>query len=174
MEAMRERCLVRFSRRFEQSKCHGYVLDVGSKFFLFGLVTDRIWLDGFECFRINDVSNLKPDPHAEFVEAALKKRGERTWKKPRVNVQSIGELIRTAGRAFPLATIHREQIDPNVCWIGHVVDVQARYVSLLEINPAAIWDKKPNKYRLGQITRVSFGGDYEKALYLVGGDPAAG
>ena len=39
----------------------------------------------------------------------------------------------------------------------------------LEINPDATWDEKPNEYKLSEITRVDFGGDYEKALYLVGG-----
>jgi hypothetical protein len=44
------RTFVRFSRRFEQSAIRGYVLDVGPRFFLFALVSDRIWFDGFECF----------------------------------------------------------------------------------------------------------------------------
>ena len=46
--------------------------------------------------------------------------------------------------------------------------------SLLEMNPDATWDDKPTEYRLSGITRVNFGGDYENALHIVGGDPAAG
>jgi len=44
-------------------------------------------------------------------------------------------------------------------------------VSLLEIGPDAVWDDKPETYRLSEITRVDFGGDYEGALHLVGGSP---
>ena len=47
--------LVRFYRRFEDSSVRGYVLDIGPKFFLLALVSDRVWFDGFECFRISDV-----------------------------------------------------------------------------------------------------------------------
>jgi hypothetical protein len=47
----------------------------------------------------------------------------------------------------------------------------ARSVSLLEINPDAIWDDNPTEFKLSEITRVNFGGDYENALFLVGGDP---
>jgi hypothetical protein len=44
-------------------------------------------------------------------------------------------------------------------------------VSLLEIGPDAVWDKEPSEIRLGEITRIEFGGGYEEALHLVGGRP---
>jgi len=68
-------------------------------------------------------------------------------------------------------TIHREQVDPNVCWIGRVHGLDRSRVSLLEIGPDARWEDSPEEYRVAEITRVSFGGEYENALHLVGGDP---
>ena len=171
VDAMRRREFIRFSRRFESSKIRGYVLDVGPQFFLLALVSDRIWFDGFECFRVNDGKDLRPDPFAPFAEAALKKRGERRLKKPRVNVANIEDLLLSAGKAFPLVTIHREQVDPDVCWIGRVQGVNRGGVSLLEIGPDAVWEDTPEEYRIREITRVNFGGDYENALHLVGGEP---
>jgi hypothetical protein len=168
-EMLRHRRFVRFSRRFEKFSIHGYVLDIGPSFFLLALVSDRIWFDGFECFRINDIRELKPDPYAAFAEAALKKRRERVPKRPPVNLEDIKEMVLSAGRAFPMVAIHRERINPNVCWIGRVLGAERGRVSLLEINPDATWNKKPTECRLSEITRVSFGGDYENALYLVGG-----
>jgi hypothetical protein len=170
-DALRAKQLVRFSQRFEDLPIRGYVLDVGPSFFLMALVSDRIWFDGFECFRLSDVSEVAADPYTHFVEAALRKRRERVPKKPRVSVASIEELLLKAGRAFPLVTIQREQVDPSVCWIGRILGVERGRVSLLEINPDARWDDKPNTYRLSEITRVNFGGDYESALHLVAGDP---
>lgn len=171
VDAMRRREFIRFSRRFESSKIRGYVLDVGPQFFLLALVSDRIWFDGFECFRINDVKELRPDPYATFVEASLKKRGEGRQKKPRVTVANIEGLLLSASKAFPLVTIHREQVDPDVCWIGRVQGVNRGRVSLLEIGPDAVWEDKPEAYRIREITRVNFGGDYENALHLVSGEP---
>ena len=80
------------------------MLDVGPQFFLLALVSDRIRFDGFECFRINDVKKLRPDPYAPFAKAALKKRRERRPKKPRVSLANIEELLLSAGKAFPLIT----------------------------------------------------------------------
>jgi hypothetical protein len=168
---MRTRRFVRFTRRFEHSSIRGYILDIGPKFFLMALVSDRFWLDGFECFRVSDVSDVRPDPYAHFAETVLQKRCERVSKKPRLSVASIEELLLSASRVFPLVTVHREQVDPGVCWIGRILSVERGQMSLLEINPDATWDEKPNHYRLSEITRVNFGGDYENALHLVGKDP---
>jgi hypothetical protein len=168
---MLSQSLVRFSRRFEKHTVRGYVLDVGPQFFLLALVSDRIWYDGFECFRISDVSKLRPDPYGPFVEQALRARGEKWPGKPRISLKNIQELVLTAGRAFPLVAIHREKIDPDVCWIGRVVEVTPKIVRILELGPDAVWETRPEEYLLKEITHVNFGGDYENALYLVSGDP---
>lgn len=170
---MRKRQFVRFARRFEQGFARGYVLDVGPKFFLLALQGDQMRFDGFSCFRIADVKNLKPDPYTAFTEAALRKLKERAPKKPRVSVASIQELLFSATKLFPLLTIHRQRVDPDVCWIGKIEDVRQGQVSLLEINPDAKWDRKPTFYNLSEITTIEFGGEYERALHLVGGSPPA-
>ncbi len=147
----------------------GYVLAVGPKFFLLALLDDRVRFNGFECLRIRDVKGLKADPNAVFAEAALKKRDEHLPNKPRVSLATLAELLRSANRKFPLVTIHREQVDSSICNIGRVVGLGEKSVSLLEIGADAVWEKLPNAYRLNEITRVSFGGGYEDALFLVGG-----
>jgi hypothetical protein len=67
-------------------------------------------------------------------------------------------------------TIHREQVDQDVCWIGRVQGLDRSRVSLLEIGPDAKWEDSPEEHRVAEITRVNFGGEYENALHLVGGD----
>jgi hypothetical protein len=174
-KALRDRLLVRFARPLEPGTVNGYVLDIGPQFFLLALVSDGLRMNGFQCFRLSDVRKLRvPDKYAVFHEAVLKKRGERFPKKPRVSVSSLAELLLTANRAFPLVTIHREKADPSACWIGRVTDVRNGRVTLREIGPDARWDDQLGTYKLSEITRVDFGGDYENALYLVGGAPKAG
>jgi hypothetical protein len=59
-----------------------------------------------------------------------------------------------------------------VSCIGRVMGIDRGRVSLLEISPDAIWEKRPSEYPLREITRVNFGGDYEDALAMVGGSPS--
>jgi hypothetical protein len=171
MEAMREQKLIRLSRRFEEAQVAGYVIAVGPGLVLLALVNGSIRLDGYECFRLSDVTAVEPDPFADFVEAALKARGQSLPEKPPVSVANIEELLVSAGEAFPLVTVHLEKTDPDVCWIGKILEVADGKVSLREIGPDAVWEPIPAAYLTQEITRVDFGGDYEAALFLVGGEP---
>jgi hypothetical protein len=168
---MRERKFVRFSRKFEQGYVRGYVLDVGPKFCMVATLGHGIRFDGFGCFRITDLRDLKADPHAAFHAAALRKMGARAPKKPSVSVASTPELLLSANKCFPLVTIHRETVRPGSCWIGKIEHVDETSVSILEIAPGAKWDKKPTSYKLREITSIEFGGEYEEGLHLIGGNP---
>lgn len=147
-------------------------MGIGPQFFLVCIVNDGIHFDGFQCFRLSDVRRLEvPAKYSQFVEVALKKRGERLPRRPKVLLGSLPKLLFTASRAFPLVTIHREKVDPETCHIGRVMKLNNGSVAVLEIGPDADWDETPETYRLSEITRVDFGGSYEEALHLVGGVP---
>jgi hypothetical protein len=168
--ARRNKLLVRFASALERGTVNGYVLHIGPQFFLIALVSDGLRPNGFQCYRLADIRKLQvPDKFARFHEAVLKKRRTRFPKNPRVDVSSLEKLLRTANRAFPLITIHREKVDAGACWIGRVVDLGRGRVTLLEIGPDASWEDDLETYRLSEITRVDFGGDYENALQLIGG-----
>ena len=169
-DARRDEQLIRLYRPFEDTYVRGYILDVGSEFFLLGLVSDRLWFDGFECFRIDDVDELAPDPYTDFTQAVLAARGE---VRPELTLRltNIAALLTSAAERFPLVTIHKERDQPNACYIGKVISVEGGIVWMLEIGPDAKWDAAPSAHKLGEITRVNFGGDYEDALALIGGTP---
>jgi hypothetical protein len=172
--ARRDEVFVSFTRPFEQGSVIGYVLDVGPDFFLIALVTHGLRFDGYQCLRLSDVRQLEvPGRNHAFVEAALKKRGQRIPRKPPVVLRTLHKLLLTANQTFSLVTIHRERVNPDVCQIGRVVHLNKGYVWLLEIGSDGVWDGEPETYRLSEITRVDFGGDYEDALFLVGGAPIA-
>jgi hypothetical protein len=83
-------------------------------------------------------------------------------------------MVLSAGRAFPLVAVHREEVDSSVCWIGRVLKVRGGRLSLREVDPAAKWRDRTTEFRLAEVTRLNFGGDYESALHLVAGEPEAG
>lgn len=170
--ALHDKTLVRIKRSFGKWGDDGYVVDIGPRFLMIASVGNGIWLDGYQCFRLADIRELRiPAPNSKFQEDALKKRGERLGKRPRISLDSLAALLRTANAAFPLVTIHREMLYRNECYIGRVVNVNRTHVSMREIMPNAHWESWTEKYRLSEITRVDFGGGYEDALHLVGGSP---
>jgi len=171
-ESLRNKAVIRFGNPYEAGFIHGYVLDIGPRFFLLGLIDDNMKFNGFECLLISDVYRLKvPDPYEEFVVAALHKLGQSIDTKPDIDLSSLPALLKSANLLFPLVTIHRQRVKPDECVIGKVLDVSESNLLLHTIGPGAAWDKKPSKFRLSDITRVDFGGGYEEALHLVGGNP---
>ncbi|MGA2809675.1 MAG: hypothetical protein ABSE87_16220 [Terracidiphilus sp.] len=172
VEALCDKTLVKFWNPYDSGSTQGYVLDIGPHFFLLGLIGGEIRFNGFQCLRLSDVRRLQvPDPYSDFIVAALRKRGESIKRKPNINLQSLPELLWSANRLFPLVTIHRERVKPDTCEIGRVIDIGKAQVSLLEIGPDAVWEEEPTDIPLREITRVDFGGGYEDALQLVGGNP---
>lgn len=80
-------------------------------------------------------------------------------------------MLLSASEHFPLVTIHRERVNPDVCYIGRVDSLSGGLLALQKIGPDGVWEKTPETYKTAEITRVDFGGGYENALYLVGGEP---
>jgi hypothetical protein len=171
--AMAERRLVRLTTRYDEFAVCGYVVGIGPRFVMVAVVNDRVWLDGFECFRRPDIIAIDDDAYAAFHEAALALRGEVVPQAPSVSLTSIEELLKTAGHAFRLITIHCEEVDPEVCHIGHFQKIAGGQLFMREITPAAEWEPELEQYPTAEITRVAFGADYEGALSLVAGEPSA-
>jgi len=168
---MRRKQLVRFARRFDSWLTTGYIVGVSSDLFLLLLIGDRIRYDGYQVHRIRDVRRLQDEPRSGFVETVIKRRRDRRPAKARIRLGCFGEVLRSAGRHYPLVTINRERIDPDICQIGAVVDVSDHRVTLREIRPDASWWGDLDDYALREITRIDFGGDYVDALSLVCGVP---
>lgn len=172
LTALSNALVVKFWNPYDQGSTHGYVLDIGPQFILLGLIDDNIKFNGFQCLLISDVKRLKvPDPYEDFIVAALRKRGQSIKNKPGIDLGSLPALLKSANALFSLVVIHRERIKPDTCVIGKVIDIKENHLLFLEIGPDAVWEDKPSKIRLSDITRVEFGGGYEEALHLVGGNP---
>jgi hypothetical protein len=162
------RSLVRIIRKVESGAADGYVVNSSEQWLLLLLIGDTVAYQGFQAFRLQDVVSLEfPSPRKAFYEAVLRKRGLRRPRTPTLDLSSTQELVCSAGKRFPLVTIHREKADPDVCHIGQVVSASPTSVSILEVTPDATWDESPSVYRVSQITRVDFGGPYEEALALI-------
>ena len=76
---------------------------------------------------------------------------------------SMRESAASAGASFQLITIHRERIKKDVCFIGKLVGVNQRAVTIQSITPQAEWEEE-ECYQFKDITLLEFGGVYENLL----------
>ncbi|MCP4493063.1 MAG: hypothetical protein GY820_38060 [Gammaproteobacteria bacterium] len=172
-EAMEKAILTRLERSdIEPGHFTGYVVDATDELLLFLVVSDLILFNGFSILRVCDLTSIEvPAPNFKFVEKALRIRDEEIEKAPPIDLSSITAVLESSSKVYPLVTIHWEKIDPDVCFIGHVVNVGDARLSMFDIAPGAEWDNEPTERAVLDITRIDFGGKYEDALFQVGGDP---
>jgi hypothetical protein len=161
--------VVRLYRRRLQpdENTEGFVLRVEPDLVLVHRVDPAIVLDGFQVVRVRDVTDVDDSfGSAAFIERALRLRRQRPCCPKGVGTDSLRSLIASAGKRFPLITLHLERKDKDVCWIGQLAHVDDRHVTIDYITPNAEWDGQ-ERYALRDLTKVEFGGSYEQALAQV-------
>lgn len=163
--------LVEFERRkIDAHKLRGFVLVVSDNLTLFSVLTDNFVIDGFSVIRNVDVTRFAIfDRDTHFVNRALRLKGRKPRAHPRVDINNWNAALVTAQRRFPLLTIHPEARDPDICYIGRIAKLTEKTVTLHEISPVAAWNGQ-RRHRLGDITRLEFGGGYEDVLWRVAED----
>ena len=151
----------------------GFVVGQSRGWVLLHRLSDRIALDGWINVRVQDIQAVTIYPTEDCFEiAAVKARGLWPPAPPASTApENIGEVLAQARTHSTVITVYREFERPDVAWCGAVRDVSPDTLSLLEVNVAGGWGRRPRRFDLEDITRVDFGGGYEEALQLVAGSP---
>ena len=147
----------------------GYVLAIGQTWMLMAKTRDGGYLDGFTVLRVADVTKVREDP--SFEARFLRHMDQWPPAGPSVPIDLSGPqtIIASAAALHTLVTLYTEQKWPDECYIGAPVDWDKNRVWLLEVDGQAHWERDMSPYRLKEVTRIEFGGDYEKALIAVAG-----
>lgn len=145
----------------------GYVVTAASELIALQLVSNEILLNGYTVLRRADVSDFHvPAPYAPFQSAALELRAEIPQTDIAIDLSSIEGALRSISRLSECLTIHIEERDSDVCYIGRVTQWFDDRFELSHLTPAARWEDS-DIYAYSDITRIDFAGLYEDALMLV-------
>lgn len=150
----------------------GYVLDVSSDLMLMHKLSDRLDLDGYEVLRLRDISLVEDDSsRLRFYERALTAKQESPQPPSGVEIANMPRAVVTIASVAPLLVVAREALTPDEVTIGRVMGVLKSGFRLQPITPEAKIVASPTLYRFSSITRLEFGGEYERTLALVAGIP---
>ena len=148
----------------EEAPIGGFVLDYNDDRTLLQNVERDMFLNGYAAIRNDTVRSFRElDDYDFLVQRALKNLGYNPIKPDGVDLTSLGNIVLTANRIFPLITIHREVLFKGECHIGSIAKVTAKTLVLSLINPGALYGG-PYRIRLADVTKVEFDGHYERAL----------
>jgi hypothetical protein len=155
----REGRLVEFDRKpLDLNKLVGFVLQFTDELTLLQPVDfDRMELNGYSVIRNKDVQGWRPVGPETCTGRVLKLKGIGPEPLEGLDLSSWRELLTSAGDLFPLLTLHREKLNPRVCYVGRVSSMTEKVVALKEIDPDARW-RETKRYRFRDLTKVDFGG----------------
>jgi hypothetical protein len=159
--------LLEVKRRVDQFTLSGFAVAFSSSLILLHRFDwDSFRLVGYTVIRDRDITKYRSLGRSGAWQARALKRLKVKPKVPSaISVRSFFELFVTISRKYPLVTIHRESVLPDVCWIGPVVEVTADRVTIYELDSNCEW-VKCRAFAFREITRVDFDGPYEHALAM--------
>lgn len=171
--AISEKTLIQIVRGDFEDSCptiEGQVLASSDSIVCLAVLDDRVRFNGIDIFYRDQITEFDlPSPHAKFYQTALRLRGDPLPEVPPVDLSSIRLVLKSVSEVSPLVVIHREVEEPEVCEIGQIKSFDEETFELREIDPDAEWDSGTSNFRYEDVTRVSYGGEYEAALALVAG-----
>ncbi|MGW6982393.1 hypothetical protein ACWGE1_23630 [Streptomyces sp. NPDC054932] len=167
-EAVSSGALVRVHRSAirEADRLDGFVVGTGAAWTLIALCSD-IQLDGWAAVRTPDITKVRRQGGEDCLTVrALRRRGLWPARAPRPELALDGpaELAKGASDAFGLVSLHVERHAPDACWIGEVAEVRPKSLRLREVDTEARWHPELSKFPFKDLTRVGFGGRYERTL----------
>lgn len=163
LEAMTSnQLIVVYREKVDENRLDGYVIGLSETWVLLHTVDgDFAALSSYEAVRLADVSRFRVSE--SFMNEYLCLRGISAVKVPQIEVQDLQSLLLTVSKNFPMFMIECERIEPGIGFIGHLEKLTKRSLFLKKFNSKAKWINT-EKFKLKDITKVSFEGGYIQAL----------
>ncbi len=163
-------CLRFFRQRVlgESAWLNGILIDASHELLLLQMVSNDIYLNGYQIIRRRDISHIEfPIPHEAFILKALALRDQRPSHPGHINLTTMESALKSIARLSDLVIIHQEITDPDMCWVGHIKKLDNELLQLRTITPDAVLVNHCDDYDTECITRVEFDSAYTQALWQV-------
>ena len=164
-QAQSEGHLVDLKREGIGCPIRGFVSSHSADLVLVSVVSDECEFNGAIVVRREDISFLRWND--EVLKAWTKVLQESpTSPAPlkHVDLASTETVVNSLAGREPVITFHRDIVNDDVCHIGTNVVVEGECVIADEISVEGTIDGR-FALRIGDVTRIDFGGGYEKALW---------
>jgi len=149
------------------SDTRGFVLAVSEERVLVAVVSDDVLPNGFSILRLDDISLVRwgTGKLKAWQTALATVMGDFVWQ-PQVDLADWESVITSAARAASTVTLFRENLDSDRCYIGRNPQVDSGVVRAEEVSTEGALDGH-FALLLQDLTRVDYGGSYERALLRV-------
>lgn len=145
----------------------GFVVGFSSELILLHrLDWNTFTLDGYTLLKNRDVKQMRCFTRASYWQLrAIQKLRLRPRRLSGIHLKNWAEAMDGVAKKFPVIHVEREIKYQNECWIGAPLEINSKQFEIDYLDPEAKWTG-PYGMKTSDVTRVDFGGGYERALAM--------
>ena len=157
---------------FREAPFDGFLVAASDQWLVLHDLSDRFDLDGYRCFRVRDVTEVSTTARRlEVVRRAVQLKSVAPAAPEGLDLSGTRALLASVQERFGAVTVSRERRARQECEIGRIrMDSEQTY-TLHWLSPDAYWEQDDEVFRYEDVTQVQFGGEYERTLLALAGDP---
>ena len=153
-------------RLCEDDAIFGKIIDVSDDFV--SMVTfDADFYDGISVIRIEDITRLRWGGNNRISQETVIQKKTLNLQIPQIDITSFCKALDGLNKAFDCVTIHTEEIDDDICFIGEVNQLDDDHVQLHEFGTMDNLDRSYLTLPWRDITRIEADSKYERDLMYV-------
>lgn len=142
----------------------GFVLDYNDEFVIIERFNDESNYDGLTIFFLENISRIRWEGNEIHSIAKVIDVSKRLNGIPNIDLNSIHSILESIQKHFDFLTIHTENLDTEVCFIGEISDLDSETIVIHEYGTMISLDRKYVLLNIHDITRIDLKGSYELKL----------
>lgn len=166
-----ERTLVDIYTDAYKESDYAFIADFNDDFLLAEVFDSDSRSEGISIFRNRNVSRIRwggNDLESTYMlmDNQLKKRKDFV-----IDLSSVESILKDVNSLFGYITVHIQNIDDSICFIGQIHEMDEEYVVIHEFGTKLSLDRKFIMIGLDDITKIDAGGEYENNLKKLFSEP---
>lgn len=143
---------------------YGFVLNFNEDFLLVEKFDDECNYDGLTIFLLHNVTRIRWAGNEIESIAKLIDLTKRQPNQINIDLTSTKTILESVNKLYNQVTVHIQDIDDSVCFIGQIHEIDNESVVINEFGTKSSLDRKFILLSLDDITRIDANGQYENNL----------
>lgn len=143
---------------------YGFIIDYNDDFLLIEKFDDECHYDGLTIFLRRNVTRIRWSGNDIESVAKLIDSTKRQTDRINIDLASTKTILQTVNKLYNHLTVHIQDIDKSVCFIGQIHEMDENSIVIHEFGTKSSLDRKFILLSLDDITRIDVNGKYENNL----------
>ncbi|MBC8110041.1 MAG: hypothetical protein H7Y04_03180 [Verrucomicrobia bacterium] len=142
----------------------GFIIDFNDEFLFLETFDTNSNPDGLVIFFQKNISRIRWEGNEISSAAHLIDHSKRIQSIATIDLSSVENILRDLSAMYGYVTVHIQDLDQGVCFIGEIHEMDEDTIILYEFGSKISLDRKFIMISLDDITRIEVGGMYENGL----------